>query len=129
LDSLAEAEAFCGELVSRHKRMVCEIYDRRGKAVPPVRVVTHPGTAGRLGGRGVSRQSAMWKIRIGWLLLAVAPPLFWLDYRSGGVLVVPTVVGFACIITCVRLLWWGHGELEELKRGREEVGDAPPGQH
>jgi hypothetical protein len=119
-DSFAEAEAFCGELVGRHERMVCEIYDSRGKAVPPLRVVTHPKAAGRPGGRMGGRRSALWKIRIAWLLLAVAPPLFWLDYRSRGLLVVPTVVGFACIVTCVRLLWWGYGELEELKRGRGE---------
>jgi hypothetical protein len=116
-DSLAEAEAFCGGLTRRHERMLCEIYDRRGKAVPPLRVVTHPKSAGQV----LNRRSALRKIRIGWGLLAVSPALFWLDYRSRGVLVVPTVVGFACVVSCLRLLWWGHAELDEIRHREQDL--------
>jgi hypothetical protein len=54
------------------------------------------------------------------MLLIFAPPLFWWDYRHRGTLVVPTLFGFACIITCARLMWWGCEELAEV-RGRENA--------
>jgi hypothetical protein len=118
-DSLETAEAFCRERIERFERMSCEIYDRRGKAIDPIRTFTHE----KFASRQINRRSARQKILIGYGLLAIAPLLFWLDYRHAGLLVVPTVVGFACIVTCFRLLWWGYSE-RSIIDAREAARDG-----
>ncbi len=37
-ESLADAETFCNQKIAACERMLCEIYDRRGKAIDPIRV-------------------------------------------------------------------------------------------
>ena len=111
-DSLAEAEQFCTERITQFERMQCEIYDRRGKLLDPIRTFVNPRYQRHL----PTRRSARVKILIGVLLLAVvAPALFWLDWWKGGSLIVPSAVAIACVATAVRLLDWGYTELASLK--------------
>jgi hypothetical protein len=105
-DSMPEAEAFCRDRADRVENILCEIYDQRGKILP-LRTFTHVRYAGRVPNRASARRM----IRIAWLLVVISPLLFWIDYHHDGTLIVPTVVGFACIVTALRLLYWGHSEL------------------
>ena len=109
-DSLEEAERFCQKKVEHVEALLCEIYDRRGK-IYPLRSFTHSRHAHRL----PNRASAWRKILIAVLLLMIAPALFWLDYRRDGMLIVPTVVGFACIVTAGRLIGWASGEFDRAR--------------
>lgn len=110
-DSLADAETFCNETAAASPRMRCDIYDRRGKAIAPRRTITHPSMAHHV----PNVRSARRKHLAAWLLLIPPAPLFWLDYRHDGIWVVPTIVGFACIVTSARLFWWGHEELAQAR--------------
>jgi hypothetical protein len=119
-ESLADAETFCNLKIAACQRMLCEIYDRRGKAIDPIRVLTHPSRAHHL----PNRRSAHRKILIAWLLLAIAPFFFWFDYRHDGALIFPTLVGFACFLTWARLLWWGHSELTIARQRETQVNES-----
>jgi hypothetical protein len=110
-DSLIEAEEFCRQKVEEIDHLLCEIYDGRGKLIDPIRTFISPAHAHRV----PNRRSAMRMIAMAWLLIAISPVLFWIDYRRDGVLIVPTVVGFACIVTAMRLLYWGHGDLARVR--------------
>ncbi len=114
-DTLAEAEVFGREKVDEHPQIFCEIYDHRGKAVDPIRAFTHPSRAHHL----PNRRSARRKLIAAWLVLAVSAPLYWIDWRHEFLLVFPSVVGSACVVTWIRLLYWGYSELD-LVHKREE---------
>ena len=115
-DSLAEAERFCEERVGRIEHLMCEVYDRRGK-IYPLRSFVHSHHAHRIPNRASARRM----IAIAWLLIAITPLMFWIDYRHEGTLIVPTVVGFACLMTGLRLLYWAYGELEHVKQNEEKT--------
>ena len=121
-DTLAEAERFCEERVVSVEHLWCEIYDRRGK-IFPIRSYTSRRHAHRL----PNRRSALRMIAIAWVLVAVTPLCFWIDYRKDGMRIVPTVVGFACFVTALRMLYWGYSELDRLKRQKIEALTKPSG--
>ena len=119
-DTLAEAEQFCEENVAKVEHLWCEIYDRRGK-IYPIRSYMSRRHSHRL----PNRRSALRMIVIAWLLIAITPVFFWIDYRKDGTLIVPTVVAFACFVTGLRLLYWGHSELDHLRREKIERFTKP----
>jgi hypothetical protein len=121
-ETLAEAERFCQERVSNVEHLLCDIYDRRGK-IYPIRSYTSRKHMHRVPNRG----SALRMIGIAWILIVVTPLMFWIDYRKDGTLVVPTVVGFACFVTALRLLYWGHSELDHLKHEKIDPATKPSG--
>ena len=61
---------------------------------------------------------------MGWLLFAIAPPFFWYDYRREGVLILPTLIGFGCVVTWFRLLAWGYGELKIVREQEARVAQG-----
>jgi hypothetical protein len=100
-DRFAEAEAWCNQRVSLSPNLCCEIFDSRGRAGPPLVVVT-----GQTGRRRQNPRRLTW---IAVLLLLVAPILFWLDWRNIWLLILPSLLGVYCAGTALRLLAWAWG--------------------
>ena len=115
--SLEAARGFCEDRVQQHPEIICEIFDDRGKANPPLLTIAHPRIA-RNDTLSPSTQKKMKTLAA--LLVVGAIPLFWWDWRTGGWLVMPTFLGFTMILVAVRLLWWnvglGDGALDQQKR-------------
>jgi hypothetical protein len=102
------ATAWCAQQVRSIEHLKCEIYDRRGMAVPAMAAFVNPKYTSRIPNRKTARRLML----AGIVCILVSPPLFWLDWRVGGVLIVPTLVGFTLVITGARLLVWGYGVLK-----------------
>jgi hypothetical protein len=51
-------------------------------------------------------------------LLVAAPPLFWIDYEKGGMLILPTFLGINLIIIAARLLFMNLS-IRESERARQ----------
>jgi hypothetical protein len=116
-DRLDDAQQYCEAKVRELPHLACEILDAQGRAHPPLMVVFHPDFAGEddSGARGSLRRK--W---IAVLLILAAPPLFWLDWRHQNTLILPTFLGFNCILLAMRFIYWHfglrHRENERLKR-------------
>lgn len=128
-DRLDAAQQFCEAKVRDLPHVSCEILDAQGRAHPPLMVITHPDY------RRHDDSGSTWSRRrklIAVVLLLVSGPLFWLDWRHSSTLILPTFVGFNCILLAMRFLYWDfgvrHRERERLKRlaahRRLENGDA-----
>jgi hypothetical protein len=128
-DRLDEAQKFCEAKVLALPNIRCEILDAQGRAHPPLMVITHPDY------RRADDSSPTWSRRrklIAVGLILISGPLFWLDWRRHSTLIVPTFVGFNCILLAMRFFYWDagvrHRERERLKRvaahHRLENGDA-----
>jgi hypothetical protein len=107
-ESRDAAAAWCEQRLREIEHLKCEIYDRRGMAVPALATFVHPKYAGRIPNRKTARRLML----VGCICIVVSPPLFWWDWRASGGLVIPTLVGFTLIISGVRLLVWGYGVLK-----------------
>ena len=116
-DRLAAAQQYCEAKVLEIPYVVCEILDCDGRAQPPLMVILHPDH------RDSDDSSAAWTRRrklIAVALLLAAGPLIWLDFHHRNTLILPTFVGFNCILLAMRLFYWHfglrHRESERLKR-------------
>jgi hypothetical protein len=101
-DGFADARAFCERRVEEAPSVRFEIFDSTGRANPPVLVVVHPSRASTLDanprGMRIRKQAAI-ALAIG------ALPLFLLDYwKSGGLMIFPTVIGINMILIAARLI-------------------------
>lgn len=105
-DTVEQAGAFGRAMVRQYPFMCCEIFDAEGRANPPLLVVLHPSAAPR------EEDSPAWLRRRKWIALALfsaAVPLFWLDWKSHGEWILPTVVGINLIVAGLRFLYWNAG--------------------
>jgi hypothetical protein len=99
-DGLAEARRFCEEQVQRVPGVRFEIFDAEGRTNPPLLVVVHPAHAGTL---DVNPQ-AMRRRKVAAIVLAVgAVPLFWYDWQSDGLMILPTIVAINMLLAAGRL--------------------------
>jgi hypothetical protein len=121
-ESLDDARRFCEAKVQQHPDLCCEIFDRMGKARPPLIVVVHP--------RNVSKDefslSSVRKRNVAAALLVLTGiVLVWWDWRIGWWLVAPTYIGLTMILVALRLLHWNRGRreytAEQQKRLEEQV--------
>ncbi len=128
-DSVDAAQQFCEAKVLGLPYVSCEILDAQGRAHPPLMVITHPDYhSDDDSGSTWSRRRKF--IAVG--LVLVSGPLFWLDWKHHATLILPTFVGFNCILLAMRFLYWDFGvrnrESERLKRlaahRKLEGGDA-----
>lgn len=117
-DSLEEARRLCEARVREHPHMCCEIFDCKGKAQPPLLTIVHPSVVEK---DELSAQSVR-KRKIAAIILFVgALPLFWLDQRSGGVLVLPTFLALTMIGIGLRMLHWNMARGERMKAQEQRV--------
>ena len=114
--SLEEAECWCRAKVEETPALRCEIYDSKGKAKLPLRVVVNGRIAA---GRSDSNQGGRRLIFWGVVSMLGSVPLFVWDWKTEGTLLVPTFLGINLIVLGLRLLSWGAGTLES-NRGRWE---------
>lgn len=62
---------------------------------------------------------------LGGVLAVLVPiPLFWYDWLAGGARIWPTIIGINVVVLGLRLLYWGHGELEQLRHQEAEQAMA-----
>jgi hypothetical protein len=113
-DSFEEAEEYCRTSVHDVARLRCEIFDDRGKAIPPAAVFVSPEFAGTLHS-DIKARRLTWA---GIILIAVSVPLFWLDWRADWRLILPTVVGSQFILVGLRFIQLGSATKEAARRSR-----------
>jgi hypothetical protein len=116
-DHLEAAQKFCEAKVLELPNICCEIMDAQGRAHPPLMVITHPDYH-REDDTGPTWSRRRRLISVG--LVLISGPLLWLDWRHHGMLVVPTLLAFNCILLAMRFLYWDfgvrHRENERRKR-------------
>jgi hypothetical protein len=119
-DSLEAARTLCEAKVLEHPEICCEIFDRAGRVKAPLLEITHPDMARRDdSGVNVSRQRKWIAI----VLLLASPLPFWWDWRTGGWLGFPTLIGIVMIFTAIRFFHWNFsakGHLAERQARIEE---------
>jgi hypothetical protein len=108
-DGIEDARQFCEARVQQRPDLCCEVFDRMGKARPPLLVVVHP--------LNVSKDefslSSVRKRNVAAALLVLAGiVLVWWDWRIGWWLVAPTYIGLTMILVALRLLHWNRGRQE-----------------
>ncbi len=125
-DSLDEAEAFCQARVERQPAVRFDVFDSAGRSRPPLLTVVHPSHLSRLeGNAGVRRRNLVVAV----LLLLAAPPLVWIDWRSGGAMVLPSLAAFNAVLFAARLLQLNVAYAAAERRRQERVHahhGAPP---
>jgi hypothetical protein len=118
VDSLADAEALCHELVEKHRGVRYDVFDASGRSRPPLHTVVHPTQASTLeGNEGIRRRNQL----IAAVLFVAAAVLFWIDWNSGGAMVLPTLLGFNALVFAGRLLQLNAGYASAERRRRERV--------
>ena len=123
-DSLDEAKGWCRQKVREIDALRCDVYDRRGKAVAPLFTCVCPRYERTLPNRRTARQV----LALAWVLIAASAPLFWLDWNSGGALIVPTLLGFTLVGVGIRLLFWGYSDMAKARRREaEEAAESSNG--
>jgi hypothetical protein len=110
-ESMDEAKAFCVELVARVEHMKCDIYDRRGAAVGPIRSFVNQ----RFRRRAPSSRGAYKLVVAGCLLILICPLFIWWDWRHSGILVFPTLIGLNCFLGALRLFQLAHATLHAAR--------------
>jgi hypothetical protein len=115
-ESLDEARRVCEAKVRGYPYMQCEIFDWRGKARPPLLTIVHPDVAQK---DELSAQSVRKRKILAILLFIAALPLFLIDRRYSGGLVLPTFLGLTMILTSLRLLYWNTARRQRLN-GEEQ---------
>ena len=123
-DRLQEAKEYCEALVERREDVRCQVYDRRGKAAPPLYTIVNKRHEHRVG----SKRTARYLMLGGVVSVVVTPPLFWYDSTTGWAAIWPTVLGINVVLMGARLLHWGYCSLEELRRLEQETAEITAGQ-
>jgi hypothetical protein len=113
-DSFDEAQAYCRERVARVRNLRCEIFDRRGKALPPAAIVVHPEFKDSI---EESAASGRRKTLAGAASLALAAAFTLWDWRSHWTLILPSVIAVNLLFAGLRLLHWGFAT-KQLARAR-----------
>lgn len=117
-EELEEAVGFCEARVADNIDVAFEIFDSAGRAHLPLLRVVHASRASRLTGRGsVGRKRAV----VAAVLTAGAIPLFWIDWRAGGGLILPTFIGINLILAAVRLLFLNLVSRDRAAREAERL--------
>jgi hypothetical protein len=117
-DSLEEARRTCEAKVHAYPYMRCEVFDWRGKAQPPLLTILHPDVAQK---DELSEQSVRKRKILAILLFIAALPLFLLDRRYGGGLILPTFLGLTMILAGSRLLYWNTARRQRLNEEEQGV--------
>lgn len=116
VEALAEAEALCLAHVEHHPPVRYDVFDAAGRSRPPLLTIVHPTHASTLeGNAGIRRRNLV----IAVVLLGAAPVLFWIDWNSGGTMVLPTLLGFNALVFAGRLLQLNAGYAAAERRARE----------
>ena len=111
-ESQSAAAEYCERRVAEIERLRCDLYDRRGRGVPAIASYVNPKYASRLPNRRTARLILLGAVAC----FPASLPLFWWDWRTGGVQVFPTLLGITFILTGIRLLFWGVAEMGHAKR-------------
>jgi len=99
-DGLNEARQFCEAKAQRAPGVRFEIFDAQGRTNPPLLIVVNPAHAATLD----CNPHAMRRRKLLGIALAVgAVPLVWYDWRFGGFMILPTVVGINMLLASARL--------------------------
>jgi hypothetical protein len=117
-DRLEDARRVCEVKVGEYPYMRCEIFDGRGKAQPPLVTIVHPDRASE---DELSTQSVRNRRILAMLLFIAALPLFLLDRKYQGGLILPTFLGLTMILAGLRLLHWNTARKQRLHEEREGV--------
>jgi hypothetical protein len=111
-DSFDQAGEYCSSRVRQAARVRCQIFDSRGKAESPTAVFVSPEFAWTVESEPKGRR-LMW---VGIVLIAVSPPLFWLDWRADWHLILPTILGLQLILAGGRFIQLGWSTREAARR-------------
>jgi hypothetical protein len=117
-DSIEAARQLCEARVREYPHMCCEIFDCKGKARAPLLTIVHPSIAEK---DELSAESVRTRKIAAIVLFIAAVPLFWLDQRSGGLLVLPTFLALTIIVIGLRLLHWNMARGEGLKAREQRM--------
>jgi hypothetical protein len=99
--SLAEAETISRDHVERHPTVRFDIFDARGRSQSPLLTIVHPSRVKALEGDPKARRRHR---AIAVALIVAAAALFWIDWQSGGAMILPTLVAFNLLLLAGRLL-------------------------
>jgi hypothetical protein len=99
-DRLRDAENYCQQKIEAFPSLICEIYDREGKAKPPLE--TFASRARQHAERSIWRSRVLW----GNILTAFAVLGLWIDWRSDWVRMWPTILGLKCLTVAIILYAW-----------------------
>jgi hypothetical protein len=128
-DRLDEARRSCEERVEQVPYVRFEIFDAAGRTNPPLLTVVSPSRAHLLADSPRAMRIRRW---VAIAMFAAAPPLFWIDYDRGGLLILPTFLGLNLIIIAARLLFMNVSSREVERRrqerlARHEAAEGPGG--
>jgi hypothetical protein len=124
-DALPEAEAYCRDLCDGSVGVRCDIFDRRGKSVPPLLTIVNRRHAAI---RQDKRKKIRWMMIAAGCLMSVSFPLCIWDFYRDWALILPTFLGINCFVISLRLFHWARMELEavrERETAAESSGSAP----
>lgn len=113
-DSLPDARLFCEQQCAIHENLYCEIYDRRGKAFPPLYTIVNPRHEHKVGSDRTAKLLMFWGVASG--LLSI--PLIAWDAMSGWERIWPAVLGVNAFALGFRLAYWGYSLLEKNREER-----------
>ena len=135
-DRLDEARAFCADQVLRFPQMCCDIFDRYGKAKPPMLVIMHPAEEKK---DELSPSSVKWRRNVAIASLVASAGLFSADWRSEFELTWPSILAVNLFLLGLRFLYWNTASsdrrrtqamrvAEHLRRERGQETSSDPDQ-
>jgi hypothetical protein len=120
-DALPEAAAFCRQRTESVPTLRFDIFDARGRTLPPLMTVVHPSRVPTLEGNPRAARFNRW---VGIAMLGAAPFLFWLDWaRYDGLLILPTILAINMVIIAARLLQLNAAYVSAERSRRERLAE------
>jgi|KBSSwiStaDraftv2_1062776.scaffolds.fasta_scaffold50545_4 hypothetical protein len=117
-DSLAQAETYCREEVTKIPRVKCQIFDSQGRANAPVAIVVNDRYLHKVDSEHRARRLIRWGV----VVAGSALPLFIYALLAGAQVVWwPILVGTNLAFAGLRLMHWGQGVKDELKYRQNEA--------
>ena len=116
-DDLDQARSYCEQKVKEYAFMRCAVYDSEGKTHPPLLSVVNAKMRQHVEDSAFAGRR---RIRLGYLLLVASLPLFWWDWHSHGLLILPSIIGINLIFVGMRMLMWGYGTVQGQRSHRQE---------